>query len=100
MLPQIPTQDFFTNQFGLPLTMDPNFEDLSCEMIYGRAPPHITQDKMYGQPCFVQVGLGFRAVRDLWPHAAARHAGQDVCPALLRPGGLLVDQDVSAVRAL
>lgn len=24
---KIPTQDFFTNEFGLPLTMNPNFED-------------------------------------------------------------------------
>ncbi|KAK9824643.1 hypothetical protein WJX72_012018 [[Myrmecia] bisecta] len=51
---KIPTQDFFTKDFGLPLTMDPNFEDLSCEMIYGRPPPPIEQDKMYGQPCFIQ----------------------------------------------
>lgn len=26
---QVPTQNFFTNDFGLPLTMKPNFEDLS-----------------------------------------------------------------------
>ena len=27
-----PVQTFFTEQLGMPLTMSPNFEDLSCEM--------------------------------------------------------------------
>jgi hypothetical protein len=49
---QIPTQDFFTHQFGLPLTMNPNLEDLSCEMIFGQAPPPIEQDEIYNAPCF------------------------------------------------
>jgi hypothetical protein len=49
---QIPTQEFFTNDFGLPLTMNPNFEDLSCKMIFGQAPPPMTEDAVYNQPCF------------------------------------------------
>lgn len=36
---QIPTQDFFTNDIGLPVTMKPNFEDLSCEMVFGAVRP-------------------------------------------------------------
>ena len=50
---QIPTQSFFTDDFGLPLTMDPNFEDLSCEMIFGQRAPPVEQDAVYGQPCFL-----------------------------------------------
>lgn len=49
---QIPTEDFFTNQFGLPLTMNPNFEDLSCEMIFGQRAPPLEQEEIYNQPCF------------------------------------------------
>lgn len=49
---QIPTQTFFTDEFGLPLTMNPNFEDLSCDMIFGQAPPPIKADPAYNQPCF------------------------------------------------
>ena len=49
---QIPTEDFFTNQFGLPLTMNPSFEDLSCEMIFGQKAPSLQEDPIYGQPCF------------------------------------------------
>lgn len=48
---KIPTQAFFTNDFGLPLTMNPNFEDMSCEMIYGQAPPSIEDDPVSKQPC-------------------------------------------------
>ncbi|XVF12864.1 hypothetical protein REPUB_Repub08aG0156700 [Reevesia pubescens] len=46
---KIPTQDFFTNEFGLPLTMIPNFEDMSCEMVYGQVPPASKQ------PCFAEI---------------------------------------------
>lgn len=48
---KIPTQQFFTDDFGLPLTMNPNFEDFSCEMIYGQVPPPLEQDVVYNQPC-------------------------------------------------
>lgn len=51
---KIPTQTFFTEQMGMPLTMNPNFEDLSCEMIFGLAPPPLAEDKVYTQPCFSQ----------------------------------------------
>lgn len=36
---QRPTEEFFAESFGLPLTMNPKFEDLSCEMIFGQARP-------------------------------------------------------------
>ncbi|XP_057520489.1 beta-carotene isomerase D27, chloroplastic [Amaranthus tricolor] len=49
---KIPTQDFFTNEFGLPLTMNPNFEDMSCEMIYGQVPPTFEEDAVSKQACF------------------------------------------------
>lgn len=48
---KIPTQDFFTNEFGLPLTMTPNFEDMSCEMVYGQVPPKFEDDPASMQPC-------------------------------------------------
>lgn len=48
----MPTQKFFTDDFGLPLTMNPNFEDLSCDMIFGQAPPPLELDAASSQPCF------------------------------------------------
>nr|CAD1840718.1 unnamed protein product [Ananas comosus var. bracteatus] len=49
---KIPTQDFFTNEFGLPLTMNPNFEDMSCDMVYGQVPPPFEEDPVSNQPCY------------------------------------------------
>lgn len=52
---KIPTQDFFTKEFGLPLTMTPNFEDMSCEMVYGQAPPPFEEDPSSTQPCLPDI---------------------------------------------
>ncbi|XP_058225370.1 beta-carotene isomerase D27, chloroplastic [Rhododendron vialii] len=52
---KIPTQDFFTNEFGLPLTMIPNFEDMSCEMVYGQVPPPFEEDPVSKQPCYADI---------------------------------------------
>ena len=56
---KLPTQDFFTQQFGLPLTMTPNFEDLSCEMVFGQVPLALADDPVYTQPCLTdQCSIG------------------------------------------
>ncbi|CAN6480413.1 unnamed protein product [Victoria cruziana] len=52
---KIPTQDFFTKEFGLPLTMNPNFEDMSCEMVYGQAPPPVELDPVSRQACYSEI---------------------------------------------
>eukprot|EP01025_Chloroclados_australasicus_P057345 TRINITY_DN7144_c1_g2_i3.p3 TRINITY_DN7144_c1_g2~~TRINITY_DN7144_c1_g2_i3.p3 ORF type:complete len:121 (-),score=9.01 TRINITY_DN7144_c1_g2_i3:470-832(-) len=54
---KLPTQKFFTEDFGLPLTMNPNFEDLSCEMIFGQAPPPVEDDSVTNQPCFQECKI-------------------------------------------
>ena len=56
---KLPTQKFFTETFGLPLTMNPNFEDLSCEMVFGQYPPPVEEDKVLQ-----------RGTAALGPHAA------------------------------
>lgn len=48
---KLPTQTFFTEKFGIPLTMTPNFEDLSCEMVFGQMPPPVKSDEAMEQPC-------------------------------------------------
>jgi hypothetical protein len=50
---KLPTQDFFTKEFGIPLTMTPNFTDLSCEMVFGQVPPPLESEVVYNQPCLV-----------------------------------------------
>ncbi|MFM7886014.1 MAG: DUF4033 domain-containing protein [Pseudanabaena sp.] len=48
---KVPTQAFFTEKFGIPLTMTPNFEDLSCKMVFGQSPPDPALDPAYEQSC-------------------------------------------------
>ncbi|MDB9525516.1 DUF4033 domain-containing protein [Oscillatoria sp. CS-180] len=50
---KLPTQKFFTQDFGIPLTMTPNFEDLSCEMVFGATPPPLETEDSYYTPCLV-----------------------------------------------
>ncbi len=50
---KLPTQRFFTEDFGIPLTMTPNFEDFSCEMVFGQPPPPLETEAAYNQPCLV-----------------------------------------------
>jgi len=51
---KMPTQRFFTEGFGIPLTMTPNFEDFSCEMVFGQVPPPLETEAVYQQPCLAQ----------------------------------------------
>lgn len=51
---KLPTQKFFTEQFGIPLTMTPNFEDLSCDMVFGQPPSSLETEEAYQQPCLVE----------------------------------------------
>ncbi len=48
---KLPTQSFFTEKFGIPLTMTPDFEDLSCKMVFGQVPPEAINDEATAQPC-------------------------------------------------
>ncbi|KAK3120224.1 hypothetical protein QOZ80_9AG0683960 [Eleusine coracana subsp. coracana] len=47
---KIPCQKFIRDSFGMPVYMSPNFEDMSCEMIFGQKPPE--DDPALKQPCF------------------------------------------------
>ncbi|MEL6158804.1 MAG: DUF4033 domain-containing protein [Cyanobacteria bacterium J06623_5] len=51
---KLPTQTFFTEKFGIPLTMEPNFENLSCVMTFGRQAADISEDDAIAQPCLAQ----------------------------------------------
>jgi hypothetical protein len=47
-----PTQDFFKNELGFPVYLKPNFEDCSCEMMFGIQPPNDADDPAYKESCF------------------------------------------------
>ncbi|MGD1899571.1 MAG: DUF4033 domain-containing protein [Phormidesmis sp.] len=48
---KLPTQTFFTDKFGIPLTMTPDFEDLSCTMVFGNLPSELSEDDALSEPC-------------------------------------------------
>jgi hypothetical protein len=48
---KLPTQKFFTEEFGIPLTMIPDFTDFSCKMIFGQVPPPLEEEDAYHEPC-------------------------------------------------
>lgn len=48
---QCALQTFFTEQLGMPLLMEPNFEDYSCKMTFGKRPPPTAEDEASQQPC-------------------------------------------------
>ncbi|CAG9464934.1 unnamed protein product [Pedinophyceae sp. YPF-701] len=48
-----PTQTFFTEQLGMPLTMEPDFETLGCKMTFGKVPPTVDEDEgLRDMPCY------------------------------------------------
>lgn len=58
------TQAFFAQEMGLPVTMTPNYEDLSCTFAFGKTPPPQSEDPAFTSPCLTQC-----------PSAAARSSG-------------------------
>ncbi|MBE9222859.1 DUF4033 domain-containing protein [Cyanobacterium stanieri LEGE 03274] len=52
---KLPTQKFFTDSFGIPVTLTPNFEDFSCEMVFGQNPPPLHEEDASRQPCLKEV---------------------------------------------
>jgi hypothetical protein len=48
---KIPTQNFFLQQMGIPLLMEPNYEDGSCQFSFGRYPNTTTENIATSTPC-------------------------------------------------
>mmetsp|Transcript_14190 Transcript_14190/g.16990 ORF Transcript_14190/g.16990 Transcript_14190/m.16990 type:complete len:339 (+) Transcript_14190:87-1103(+) len=46
-----PTEAFFRDNFGVTMTINPNYEDKSCEFCFGLTPPPPEEDPAYKFPC-------------------------------------------------
>ncbi|KAI3773207.1 hypothetical protein L6452_04411 [Arctium lappa] len=46
---KLPTQEFFMDHMGVPLLMEPNFNDYSCQFKFGVHPPE--DDTAFKEPC-------------------------------------------------
>ncbi|XP_057509177.1 beta-carotene isomerase D27, chloroplastic-like [Actinidia eriantha] len=49
---KLPSQTFIKDSLGVPVNMVPNFDDMSCEMIFGQDPPATSEDPAFKQPCY------------------------------------------------
>ncbi|BBH10252.1 Beta-carotene isomerase D27, chloroplastic [Prunus dulcis] len=47
---KMPSQSFIKSSLGTPVNMVPNFDDMSCEMIFGQDPPELSNDPALKQP--------------------------------------------------
>uniref|UniRef100_A0A6M2EKD2 Beta-carotene isomerase D27-like C-terminal domain-containing protein n=1 Tax=Populus davidiana TaxID=266767 RepID=A0A6M2EKD2_9ROSI len=48
---KLPTQTFFKDYMGIPLLMEPNFNDYSCQFKFGVLPPLPEDDGTLKEPC-------------------------------------------------
>ncbi|KAK4751099.1 hypothetical protein SAY87_004581 [Trapa incisa] len=48
---KLPTQTFFKDYMGVPLLMEPNFSDYSCQFKFGIPPPLPEDDEALREPC-------------------------------------------------
>ncbi|KAK6120135.1 hypothetical protein DH2020_046041 [Rehmannia glutinosa] len=48
---KLPTQTFFKEYMGVPLVMEPNFSDYSCQFKFGVLPPPPEDDTALKEPC-------------------------------------------------
>lgn len=69
---KVPTQRFFREDFGIPLTMTPNFDDYSCEMVFGKVPPPLNSEAAARQPCLTNA-------------CPVAHSGAEPCPKIQKP---------------
>ena len=49
---KVPTQTLFNEEFNMPLYMKPNFEDCSCEFLFGISPPTEESDPAFSEACY------------------------------------------------
>lgn len=48
---KLPTQTFFKDYMGVPLVMEPNFHDYSCQFKFGVVPPAPEEESCLKEPC-------------------------------------------------
>ena len=51
---KIPTQNFFMQDMGLPLTMEPNYETFECQFSFGKTPTLETELEAKKTPCLMR----------------------------------------------
>jgi hypothetical protein len=51
---KIPTQNFFLQDMGIPLTMTPDYDTFECQFSFGVSPDAIGEDEVKNTPCLMR----------------------------------------------
>jgi len=49
---KVPSQEWFKEDFGMDVHIEPNYEDFSCKWKFGKKPPPLEEDEAVMVPCF------------------------------------------------
>lgn len=49
---KVPTQEFFEKDMGMSVSMEPNYDDFSCQFVFGKKPLPQSEDEVFTTPCF------------------------------------------------
>ena len=55
---KVPTERFFARRWGVPLTMQPNFETHECQLSFGVVPPPMDDDPSLSPGCLSHCPIG------------------------------------------
>jgi len=76
---KIPTQNFFSQDMGLPLTMEPNYETFECQFSFGKMPSKKTELEAVNTPCLMRCPTA-GALRE-W-HTRSNNITIDILPPM------------------
>eukprot|EP00250_Pteridium_aquilinum_P006040 c16027_g1_i2 orf=111-902(+) len=69
---KIPSQTFITDYMGVPLTMEPNFEDFSCQFKFGVEAPARKDDESLKTPCLEVCPMALSRLNSTKTHTSER----------------------------
>ncbi|KAK4273292.1 hypothetical protein QN277_021721 [Acacia crassicarpa] len=73
---KFPTQTFFMDHMGVPLLMEPNFSDYSCQFKFGVLAPQPEDDGILKEPCLESCPLAAKR------RVVARNTDEPPCPKI------------------
>ena len=69
---KVPTQRFFLEEMGVPVTIYPNVTDMSCRFEFGRYPAPLSEDPISALPCLTTCTIKKREIALTDPKNARR----------------------------
>jgi len=61
---KVPSQEWLAQDFKMPLHIRPNYDDFSCEWVFGVEPPPLEDDEAVLVPCFQQCDSEVKGEKD------------------------------------